>query len=163
MINSYQSKLSHPGLWGHEIKSQQIQPVQLTIANAKEYQQVLPEALAKLSQLSQLGQWIMLVGNATAQFKRQLATAGVNLNRVLMVHPKDQFDAIFATEQAMVSKNCSAVIAFTETLNQIDVKRMQRLNKSARCATFVFQGVSACSLLASNSTQMAVYSTAELH
>ncbi|GGY43346.1 hypothetical protein GCM10011297_15150 [Bacterioplanes sanyensis] len=81
--------------------------------------------LPALAQLSQQPRWIVWVGapwmpNATA-----LAMAGVNCERILLVHPKDYQQAMWSMEEALRSGHCSAVLGWPTQWHKAHIRRLQ--------------------------------------
>ncbi|MCL1126810.1 cell division protein [Shewanella surugensis] len=88
----------------------------------------------KLAQLSQEGRWIVLISPPNIAYKRLLNNAGVRMDRILLVHAKDEVESLWAMEKALTNGTSSAVIAWTNHLNNRDNRRLQIIAKSA-CAT----------------------------
>ena len=97
---------------------------------------LLAPALAKLSQH---GRWIVLVGAPKFDYKEFFQQFGIASDKILLVHPKDQLDALWATEQALMSGTSSAVLAWPGSISDRDMRRLQLASKSAKALAFVFQ------------------------
>lgn len=91
-----------------------------------------------LAQLSEQGRWIVLVG-APKQTTNYLNTIpGLDSARILLVHPNDQTDALWAMEQALMSGNSSAVLGWPGQINSRDQKRLRLAAKRTSALAFVF-------------------------
>jgi len=92
-----------------------------------------------LTKLSQQGRWIVLVGAPKQGLKSLLEKHGIDSRHVLLVHPKDQVDALWAMEQALMSGNSSAVLGWPGEIDNRDLKRLQLAAKRTSALTFLFK------------------------
>ncbi|GLS83505.1 SulA-like leucine-rich domain-containing protein [Paraferrimonas haliotis] len=131
----------HPGLWqitSNEATVRQqpiINPVSVSQEGIAEFKQLAPS----LANLSISGQWLVLVAPPSWQYKQMLLEAGVAMGNVLLVHPKDEVDALWAVEQALTCGTCSAVVAWTDALPSRDIKRLQLATRNASAPAFLMQ------------------------
>jgi cell division inhibitor SulA len=86
---------------------------------------LLLPALARLSQ--RRARWIAWIAPPWVPYAPALAAAGVDVDRVLLVHPKTHQDQLWATEQALRSGTCSAVLSWPDPrhLRHADLRRLQ--------------------------------------
>lgn len=93
-------------------------------AGVGELRLLLP-ALAQLSQ--RRPRWIAWIGAPHLPYAPALAAAGVDTDRMLLVHPKNHQDQLWATEQALKSGTCSAVLSWPDPnhLRHADLRRLQ--------------------------------------
>lgn len=70
--------------------------------------------LPLLAQLSLEERWIAFVGPTHIPYAPALVRAGVDLRRVLVVHPRSVRDAAWATEQALRAGTCSIVLVWSD-------------------------------------------------
>lgn len=86
---------------------------------------LLLPALARLSQ--RRARWIAWIAPPYLPYAPALAAAGVDVSRVLLVHPKNHQDQLWATEQALKSGTCSAVLSWPDPhhLRHGDLRRLQ--------------------------------------
>jgi cell division inhibitor SulA len=86
---------------------------------------LLLPALARLSR--RRARWIALIAPAWLPYAPALAAAGVDVSRVLLVHPKNHQEQLWATEQALKSGTCSAVLSWPDPhhLRHADLRRLQ--------------------------------------
>lgn len=86
---------------------------------------LLLPALAALSR--RRPRWIAWIGPPWLPYAPALAAAGVDVDRILLVHPKHHQDQLWATEQALRSGTCSAVLSWPDPrhLRHGDLRRLQ--------------------------------------
>ena len=134
----------HPGLWVDMPKADLnlAQPI-TTLQTNSHGKTELAQYASQLAQLSQQGQWIVLINPANISYKQMLASAGVRMDRVLLVHTKDEVETLWAMEKALTSGTSSAVITWTRYLDARDSRRLELVAKSARALGIVIEDVSA--------------------
>lgn len=87
--------------------------------------------LPALARLSQQPRWILWVGGpyfARRKLQPQpaaLAQAGIDIRRILLVHPKDEQQALWCMEEGLKSGHCSAVLGWPASINKAHVRRLQ--------------------------------------
>ncbi|HHZ88243.1 MAG TPA: translesion DNA synthesis-associated protein ImuA [Chromatiaceae bacterium] len=84
---------------------------------------LLMPALARLSQ--EEPRWIAWIAPPYIPYAPALLAHGVDLSRVLWVHPRAAQDSLWALEQALRSGTCSAVLAWPEGLDSRSLRRLQ--------------------------------------
>ena len=87
---------------------------------------LLMPALVRLSQAN--GGWVAWIAPPYQPYAPALVARGLNLSRVLMVHARGTNDALWATEQALRSGTCTAVLSW---IAQADDRRLRRLQLAA--------------------------------
>ena len=78
-----------------------------------------------LAQLSQQPRWLTWIAPPHIPYAPALTNMGVDLTKVLLVHPKTQADMLWALEQALRSGTCSAVLAWLGNINPKSLRRLQ--------------------------------------
>lgn len=78
-----------------------------------------------LARLSREGRWIALIAPPYIPYAPALAGLGVDLSRVLLVHPRNERDALWAVEQALRNGNCGAVLAWPRAVDERSLRRLQ--------------------------------------
>lgn len=132
--SSYQ--LHHPGVW----QTNTADPQQINTIHTDSFGLVeLTNESDHLAQLSQLGQWIVLINPPHINYKTILARAGVCMDRILLVHTKDEVEALWSMERALISGTASAVVCWTQQLDDKDCRRLQLLARSARAKGIILQ------------------------
>jgi len=92
-----------------------------------------------LAQLSHDDRWICWVAPPHIPYAPALVSAGVDLSRVLLVHPGARQDGLWAVEQSLRSGNCSAVLAWP-TLDEASVmRRLQLAAEAGDALGFLFR------------------------
>ncbi len=68
--------------------------------------------LPAMEQLSEQGRWQVFIAPPYRPYAPLLAARGIDTRQVLLVHPKNRQDLLWATEQALRSTTCSAVFSW---------------------------------------------------
>jgi cell division inhibitor SulA len=134
----------HPGLWVDLTETEQYgnQTIQ-TLQTVTQGEAELSQLCGQLASLSQQGRWIVLISPPHIGYKHMLASAGVRMDRILLVHTKDEVETLWAMEQALTSGTSSAVITWTSSLDARDSRRLEIVAKSARALGVVIEDVNA--------------------
>jgi protein ImuA len=95
-------------------------------------------ALAQLSRNN--SRWIAWIAPPYIPYPPALISAGIDLSRILMVKPGNAKDAMWATEKALASGSCSAVLAWPGSKTQDkDIRRLQVAAKEGHCWNILFR------------------------
>jgi cell division inhibitor SulA len=134
----------HPGLWVDLTETdlhgnQTIQTLQTVTQGEAE----LSQLCSQLATLSQQGRWVVLISPPHIGYKHMLASAGVRMDRILLVHTKDEVETLWAMEKALTSGTSSAVVTWTSSLDARDSRRLEIVAKSARALGVVIEDVNA--------------------
>jgi hypothetical protein len=81
--------------------------------------------LPALARLGHSRRWLAWVAPPCVPYAPALAAAGIDLSRVLLVHPRAENDALWAVEQALRSGTCSAVLAWIAGAEMRILRRLQ--------------------------------------
>ena len=100
---------------------------------------LLLPALARLSRTD--ARWIAWIAPPYLPYAPALASAGVDLDRVLLIRPRDRREALWATEQALRSGASSAVLAWLDEtgLGPAGSRRLQLAAKQGRVWASLFR------------------------
>ena len=90
---------------------------------------LLGPALAQLS--VQERRWITWINPPHIPYAPALAEIGIDIDKMLLVHPKTHEDALWALEQAVKSGGCSAALAWLDE-SKLAAKDVRRLKLAAR-------------------------------
>ncbi len=100
----------------------------LTTSTGSGAMRLLAPALATLSQHQR--RWVALIAPPFQPCAAAFVEWGINLNRLLIVHPRDREQYAWALEQALRTGACSTVLAWPE--DGLDNTRLRRLQLAAR-------------------------------
>jgi protein ImuA len=71
--------------------------------------------LPAMETLSEQGRWQVFIAPPYTPYAPLLAARGIDTGQVLLVHPRNREDLLWATEQALRSSTCSAVFSWLGT------------------------------------------------
>ncbi len=100
----------------------------LPCAGIGELRLLLP-ALAELSRRQQ--RWVAWVNPPFIPYAPALQAAGVDINKILLIHPRQHDEALWALERACRSGTCSAALAWLDE-SKLKLKDTQRLQVAAK-------------------------------
>jgi hypothetical protein len=92
-----------------------------------------------LAQLSHDDRWICWVAPPHIPYAPALVAAGVDLSRVLLVHPGARQDGLWAVEQSLRSGNCGAVLAWPALDDAAVLRRLQLAAEAGDALGFLFR------------------------
>ncbi|NLO80743.1 MAG: translesion DNA synthesis-associated protein ImuA [Xanthomonadaceae bacterium] len=81
--------------------------------------------LPALARLSRQQRWVVLIAPPFVPDVTALAAAGIDLSRLLLVHPRSNRAALEALERGLASGTCGAVLAWTRQLDPTAQRRLQ--------------------------------------
>lgn len=94
---------------------------------------------AALASLSTQGCGLAWIAPPFLPYAPALAAAGIDLARVLVVKTRSAQEALWATEQALASKACGAVLVWPESIKYAALRRLQLAAESGRACAFLFR------------------------
>ncbi|MEY2340764.1 translesion DNA synthesis-associated protein ImuA [Acidithiobacillus sp. IBUN Pt1247-S3] len=97
---------------------------------------LLLPTIAALSQ--QEKRWVLWCLPPYIPYAPALAAAGVRLERMLVVHPRQCQDQLWALESALRSGTCSAVLAWPPALDEATQRRLQLAAEAGNSMGFFF-------------------------
>jgi hypothetical protein len=92
-----------------------------------------------LASLSRDERWICWVAPPHIPYAPALAAAGIDLSRVLLVHPKARQDGLWAVEQSLRSGTCGAVLAWPTIDDSTVLRRLQLAAEAGEALGFLFR------------------------
>lgn len=95
--------------------------------------------LPALARLSREARWLSWVTPPYIPYAPALAAAGVQLSRILLVHPPAQRDGLWAVEQSLRCGTCSAVLAWPALTDAAAMRRLQLAAETGRASGFLFR------------------------
>lgn len=84
--------------------------------------------LPALTELSRRQRWIAMIAPPCIPYAPALAGLGMDIGKILLIHPRAHGDALWAVEEALRSDTCSSVLFW---LNGPDNKTLRRLQLAA--------------------------------
>ena len=101
--------------------------------------------LPALARLSQSDKWITLVAPPHIPYAPALAAAGVDISRILVIHPRTHQNNLWVAEQSLKSGCCSAVLSWQNDAhaNDTDLRRLQLAAKPSSCWHIQFRPLKA--------------------
>jgi len=107
---------------------------------------VLMPALAALSQCAvETKKWIVWIAPPFVPYAPALAHHGVDLRRILLVHPHGTKETLWAVEQAIRSQSSVATLAWVKKADVTALRRLQLGAEAHRCWTVLFRSTEAMS------------------
>ena len=103
--------------------------------------------LPAFAQMTRHKRWLALVAPPHLPDAPALAQAGVDVSRVLWLHPTAQHDALAAVEQALRAGTCGAVLAWLAHADFATLRRLQLAAEAGNSWAVVFRPLSALQLL----------------
>ena len=116
------------------------------VISANSIDEQLEILIPTLTKLSQQGRWIVLIGAPKQGLRSLLEKHGIDSKHVLLVHPNDQVDTLWAMEQALMSGNSCAVLGWPGEVDKRDLKRLQLAAKRTSALTFLFKSAKTADL-----------------
>ena len=104
-----------------------------------EAHQGLSLVLPALKQLGDQG-WLAWIGPPYVPYAPALAARGIDVSRLLLVHKVPDEQALWATEQALKSGACAAVLAWPGALQPAQLRRLQLAAEQGDCLRILFRG-----------------------
>lgn len=117
--------------------------------------------LPALARLSRAGRWVMWIDPPFAPHAPALAGAGLDLARLLFVHPRSGTDRLWAVEQALRSGACGAVLAWLDRARPAALRRLQLAAEAGATWGVLFRPPAAEAEPAAAGLRLAVEATPE--
>ena len=99
--------------------------------------------LPTLARLTHGDRWLAFVAPPYIPYAPALKRGGVNLDHVLLVHPRARTDALWAVEQTMRAGTCGAVLAWLNDADHQSLRRLQLAAEAGQCLGILFRRASA--------------------
>ena len=107
---------------------------------------LLMPALSRLSRADEAvaaAGWIAWIRPPFHPYPPALTQWGIDLSRVLIVHPKKDTEVLWAAEQALSSGNCAAVLMWSDTLDDASTRRLQLAAEEGKSWAVAFRPLEA--------------------
>jgi len=99
--------------------------------------QLLSPALARLSR--EQTRHILMVSPPYIPYPPALHALGIDLASILVVQVNENRDMLWALEQALASKSCSAVLCWPKKINEKQIRRLQLASKDGNTWNILFR------------------------
>ena len=102
--------------------------------------------LSAMERLSEQGRWQVFIAPPYIPYAPLLAARGIDTRQVLLVHPQNRKDLLWATEQALRSTTCSAVFSWLGAHNYCysELRKLQLAATSGDSLAVLFRPNQAC-------------------
>ena len=105
---------------------------------------ILMPALAALCRRdADAGRWIVWIAPPFVPYAPALVHHGIDVDRILLVHPSSPGEALWAVEQVIRSRSSVAVLAWIREAGVTALRRLQLGAESSRCWTVLFRPAAA--------------------
>lgn len=97
--------------------------------------------LPAMEQLSEQGRWQVFITPPYTPYAPLLAARGIDTQQILLVHPKNREDLLWATEQALRSSTCSAVFSWlgADNYSYSELRKLQLAAASGDSLAVLFR------------------------
>jgi cell division inhibitor SulA len=95
--------------------------------------------LPALAHLARQQRWLAWVAPPYLPSAATLASLGIDVSRILLIHPKAAADGLWAVEQALRSGTCGAVLAWLSHSDAEVQARLQRAAEAGRSWGILFR------------------------
>jgi protein ImuA len=97
--------------------------------------------LPAMEALSEQGRWQVFIAPPYTPYAPLLAARGIDTQQVLLVHPKNREDLLWATEQALRSSTCSAVFSWlgADNYSYSELRKLQLAAASGDSLSVLFR------------------------
>lgn len=103
--------------------------------------------LPAVAKITQQKRWLAFVAPPHLPYAPALHQTGVDLSRVLLVHPSARHDALCAVEQALRAGTCGVVLAWLAHADFTTLRRLQAAAEAGNSWAVVFRPLSAAQSL----------------
>lgn len=92
-----------------------------------------------LAELSRQSRWIALIAPPYLPYAPALTGHGVDLSRLLLIHPGNATEALWAVEQVLRSGTCAAALAWPRRADTKSLRRLQLAAATGRSLGLLFR------------------------
>ncbi|MFM2481233.1 cell division inhibitor SulA [Celerinatantimonas sp. YJH-8] len=120
------------------------------ISNDQVKEEQLQYIIPILRQLSQQKRWVMLIAPPSIPQALSIENYGINTDYVLVVHPHSNLNPFEILERALRSGSCSAVLGWTEQVDEHHMDLLKIAAQQGNTLGFVFSDPSSDSIAAAS-------------
>jgi len=92
-----------------------------------------------LARLSHEGRWLAWIAPPHIPYAPALAAQGVDLSKVLVVHPRAETDMLWTIEQALRAGTCGAVLVWPRLISTNNLRRLQLAAETGKSWGILFR------------------------
>ena len=92
-----------------------------------------------LAALSSRGLWLAWIAPPYLPYAPALAASGIDSGRIVIVRTASSKETLWATEQALASNACGAVLTWPKSVKYADLRRLQIAAEGSRAPAFLFR------------------------
>ncbi len=96
-------------------------------------------ALPAVARLSRERGWMAMVSPPHIPYAPALKNLGMDLNKILLIHPRARTDALWTIEEALGSKTCSSVLFWLHGPDNKTLRRLQLAAERGDCLGLCFR------------------------
>jgi hypothetical protein len=100
---------------------------------------ILWSLVPALAALSRRSQWLAWVAPPMIPYAPALAGGGIDLDKILLIHPRARHDALWTIEQTLRSGTCSAVLCWLSGPDHATLRRLQLAAESGNAFGVCFR------------------------
>lgn len=100
--------------------------------------------------------WIAWIAPPFQPYPPALVQWGINLAQILVVHCRQDVEALWAAEQALTSRNCAAVLLWSDALDDRTSRRLQLAAEKGRSWAIAFRPLAAAAQSSAAALRIAV-------
>ena len=92
-----------------------------------------------LAAMSSRGLWLAWIAPPHLPYAPALAASGIDTGKIVIVRTTTAKETLWATEQALASNACGAVLAWPRSVKYADLRRLQVAAEGSRAPAFLFR------------------------
>ncbi|MCS4504652.1 Cell division inhibitor SulA [wastewater metagenome] len=92
-----------------------------------------------LAEIARQGRWVAFIAPPFVPYAPALTAQGLDLGRLLLIHPRSGTDALWAVEQALRAGTCGAVLAWPRQVDTASLRRLQLAAEAGDSLGLIFR------------------------
>jgi cell division inhibitor SulA/protein ImuA len=126
------------------------------LARLSNVEELSPQANCPASGEDRRAGWIAWIAPPFQPYPPALLQWGINLAHMLIVHPRQDVEALWAAEQALSSGNCAAVLVWSDALDGRTSRRLQLAAEKGQSWAIAFRPLEAMAQASAAALRIAV-------